>query len=386
MWSLDSPALAHWNGGKIVPKSILYRYDGPTVFTADIGLIEFLFYKIDEDTNSELFLIAPTTDKVVEALKGKSLSVRGALASSSDFWIVDITPDWNVRKTWKVSLSDLDADFLPHEGIGVAPLKSPAADFVEQALSFFSTRFTGEDLSESRIPFLRFKTLIDSAYDSIRKIFPPPIVDKRSIGRSLEFGLLQPKFSSLIVAIDRPVIDERDLRKYITNMPNDWTIFARGFEKNRQDFFDRIGELVKEADKGEIKKAYAVEHFDTLDQVNEIVPTDKNELDRVEFRSQQPSLSPVAIDDRLGTKFRLAHRLAELAPRQITGSIIDINEASATMVILDSSARQVTCVFDRADYESLDVAIGDRIRVHGNFTRRSRRDKVVVTAPPSVVN
>ncbi len=145
-----------------------------------------------------------------------------------------------------------------------------------------------------------------------------------------------------------------------------------------------MGELVIEAEKGEIKKAYAIEHFGTLDQVNELVPTSKNELDRVEFRSHS-SLKPVSLDDRLGTKFRLAHRIAELAPRQITGSIIEINERAGTMVILDGGAREVTCVFDRNDYNSLDVAIGDKIRVHGNFTRRPRRDKIVVTSKPQTV-
>jgi hypothetical protein len=290
-----------------------------------------------------------------------------------------------MRRYWKVGPSDIEPDLLPDEGIALSPLKVSAADFVEQAVAFFSTRFTGNDLAEERIPFVRFKTIIDAAYDSFRKIFPPPIVENRSLGRSMEFGLLQPKFSSLIIAIDRPNVDERDVRKYVSKMPSDWDVFAHGFEKNRPEFFDRMGELVTEAEKGEIKKAYAVEHFNTLDQVNEIIPTSKNELDRVEFRSQAPSLKPVAIDDRLGAKFRLAHRIAELAPRIITGSIIDINEAAGTMVILDPTARQVTCIFERPDYESLNVAIGDKIRVHGNFVRRSRRDKIVVTSKPQAI-
>ena len=69
-----------------MPKTVLYYYDGPTVFTAVIGLLEFLFYKIDEGTNSDLFLIAPTTQKVIEALQKRSLSLRGALVLS-EFWI-----------------------------------------------------------------------------------------------------------------------------------------------------------------------------------------------------------------------------------------------------------------------------------------------------------
>jgi hypothetical protein len=386
MWSLNDTALTNWPGGKIVPKTVLYYYDGPTFFTTEIGLTEFLFHKFDEDTNSELFLVAPTTDKIVQALKDRALSVHGALATASNLWIVDIAPNNDVRRFWKVAPTDINEDFWPEQGIAVSPLETPAADFVEQAISFFSTRFTGSGLAETRIPFMRFKTLIDAAYDSFRKIFPAPVLQDRSIGRSLDFNLLQPKFSSLIVAIDRPSINESDVRKYVKSIPNNWNVFEDGFDKNRQDFFYRMGELVTEAEKGDIRKSYAIEHFITLDQVNEIVPTTKNELDCVEFRSQTPSLKPILLNDRLGSKFRLAHRIAEREPRQVTGAIVDINEAAGTMVIRDSSARQITCIFDRADYNSLNVSMGDRIRVRGNFVQRKRRDKIIVTSTPVVVS
>ncbi len=379
MWSVDSPALTHWNGGKVVPRVVLYYYDGPTVFTANVGLTEFLFYKFDEDTNSDLFLIAPTNAKVVKALQDRTLSVRGALANAHEFWIVDVARDQEVRRYWRINPEEIEPDLMPELGLALEPRQAPAADFVEQALSFFSARFTGENLTESSIPFMRFKNIIDAAYDSFRKIFPPPVVENRSLGRSLDFGLLQPKFSSLIIAIDKPNIDAVDAKRYLKK-DIDPDSFGGFFEKSRREFFDRMSELLREAEKGEIKKAYAVEHFDTLHQVNNIVPTTSSPIDRVEFRSQAPSLNPVTLDDRLGDKFRSAYRVAELAPRQITGLIVDINEASGTMVIIDDGARQVTCVFDRTDYDGLNVATGDRIRVRGNFIRRKRRDKIEVTS------
>ena len=379
MWSVDSPALTHWNGGKVVPRVVLYHYDGPTVFTANVGLTEFLFYKFDEDTNSDLFLIAPTNAKVVKALQDRTLSVRGALANAHEFWIVDVARDQEVRRYWRINPEEIEPDLMPELGLALEPRQAPAADFVEQALSFFSARFTGENLTESSIPFMRFKNIIDAAYDSFRKIFPPPVVENRSLGRSLDFGLLQPKFSSLIIAIDKPNIDAVDAKRYLKK-DIDPDSFGGFFEKSRREFFDRMSELLREAEKGEIKKAYAVEHFDTLHQVNNIVPTTSSPIDRVEFRSQAPSLNPVTLDDRLGDKFRSAYRVAELAPRQITGLIVDINEASGTMVIIDDGARQVTCVFDRTDYDGLNVATGDRIRVRGNFIRRKRRDKIEVTS------
>jgi hypothetical protein len=354
------------------------------VFTADVGLIEFLFYKIDEGTNSDLFLIAPTTKKIIAALEKRTLSVRGALANSLQFWIVDVSRDQEVRRYWKVDVNDLGEDILPDNGLALSALKSPAADFVEQALSFFSARFTGENLTEASIPFVRFKQIIDAAYDSFKKIFPAPVLENRSLSRSLDFGLLQPKFSSLIIAIDMPSIDAADVKRYLPSQIN-MASFDHAFEKNRKDFFDRMGELLTEAKKGEIKKAYAVEHFFTLDQVNNIVPTSANSIDQVEFRSTAPALSPVSIDDRLGDKFRQAHKIAERAPRQMTGVVVDINDASGTLVIRDEGARQITCIFERSEYENLSISTGDKIRVRGIFTRRKRRDLILINSTPQIL-
>jgi hypothetical protein len=385
MWTPSQPARTDWNAGKVVPKVVLFSYDGPLVFTAQVGLTDFLFFKIGEDSNSDLYLIAPTSDATVDALKMQSLSIRGALAQTH-CWVVDVAPDNEVRRYWPVNPNDVPQSVLPIFGLALAPTKASVADILEQAIAFFSARFTGENLSQASIPFIRFKMLIDAAYDSFRKIFPAPVYEARSLNRSLDFDLLQPKFSSLIIAIDRPRIDENDVRKYMKTPPIDYSVFVQEFEKNRQDFFERIGELVSEAEKGEIKKSYAIQHFITLDQVNEIVPTTSNELDRVEFRSHAPSLRPVAIDDKLGDKFREAHRIAELAPRRITGVVVEINDDSATFVIREeSSARQVTCVFERNIYEDISMSLGDRVQVRGDFTQRKRRDKIIVESAPQIL-
>jgi hypothetical protein len=344
----------------------------PVIFTSRVGLTEFLFYKIGEDDNAEFYLIAPATAEVIGALKTQSLSLRGAL-SQPNYWVLDVSPDNEVRRFWSVRPQEIPPQVLPGYGLALAPSESPVADILEQAIAFFSTRFLGENLSTAAMPFKRFKILIDAAYDSFRKIFPAPVVGHRSLGRSLDFSFLEPKFSSLTIAIDRPYIDVEDTRKYI-NEAVDQEAVATGFEKNRQDFFDRMAELVKEAEKGEIGKPYAVEHFSTLDQVNEIVPTTSNDIDRVEFRSQSPAITPVTLDGILGDKFRLAHRLAETAPRQITGVVVLINDASGTMVIRDELARQTTCVFTRNEFDQISLSLGDRVRVRGRFKRRKYRD------------
>jgi hypothetical protein len=357
----------------------------PIVFTAQVGLTDFLFFKIGEDSNSDLYLIAPTSDATVEAIKRQSLSIRGALEQTLR-WVVDVAPDNEVRRYWKVEPNDIPRSVLPSFGLALTPTKASVADILEQAIAFFSARFTGENLSRTSIPFIRFKMLIDAAYDSFRKIFPAPFYGNRSLNRSLGFDILQPKFSSLIIAIDQPRIDDNDVRKYVETPPVDYSMFAQAFEKNRQDFFDRMAELVSEAEKGDIKKSYAVEHFVTLDQVNEIVPTSSNELDRVEFRSHTPFLKPVEIDDRLGDKFREAYRIAELEPRNLTGVVVEINDLSSTFVIRDESGRQTTCVLGPYINDiSHGLSLGDRVSVRGDFTRRSRRDKVIIDTTPRLL-
>ncbi len=375
-----------WNSGNVIPTTVLYYYEGPTIFISTVGLHEFLFYKFDERDDYNTFLLAPIAGRTVEALQSKTLSVRGALAGASNFWVAAISPSWEVTRCWKITSEELvEYDLMPFSGVSLTPSTVPAADYIEQAISFFSARFLGEDLTNETVPFVRFKTLIDSAYDAFRKIFPPPVVDLKSLSRSLEFSLFQPKFSSVIVAIERPEIDANDASKYLKRTI-DATDFVRNFDQNRSDFFDRMNELIVKAEKGEISRAYAVEHFATLDQVNPIIPTSSNALEQVEFRSQSQYQNPIVLDEAIGTRFRLAHKMAEFATREIIGSVIDINAASATLVLIDGSARQVTCIFDRSTFKRLNVSIGNRILVRGNFHRRKRRDRLQVTDEPRIID
>lgn len=59
--------------------------------------------------------------------------------------------------------------------------------------------------------------------------------------------------------------------------------FTADFEKNRTELFSNIQEIVQEAEKGRLKKSFAEDHFYTLAQINEVLPTEANSLDFVEF-------------------------------------------------------------------------------------------------------
>ena len=130
MWIPEHAPLTNWNGGKVVPKVVLYSYDGPVIFTASVGLTDFVFYKIGEDSNSDLYLIAPTSDAIISALKTQTLSLRGALAQST-CWLLDVAPDNEVRRFWPVKPKDIPTNVMPDFGLAISPSKTPVADILE---------------------------------------------------------------------------------------------------------------------------------------------------------------------------------------------------------------------------------------------------------------
>lgn len=380
MWAPNAAPI-EWTSGPITVRETLYYLDGPSIFTAEVGLTLFLFHKIDETDNGSLFLLADTDDEVVGLLKDLAISLRGAL-NRRQYWIAETNRRLNVTRAWSVPRADLPPDFLPDGGIGLAPTPSLLPDTVEQAKAFFSMTFRGEELREDTILFGRFKYLVDSAYESVRKIFPAPRIEDRSLVREIDFPIFQPQLGSLIIAMQPPSFDESAINKRLANAitPKELAI---QFEGNRAEFFSNIDSVVKNAAAGKIKKDFAVEHFYTLDQVNNIIPTSENYIDQVEFRGLGKTIT---IDDKLGDRIRQAYRIAESADRAVTGTIVEVNADSSTFVIRDHTRRQITCDLGWKLFEQYDWAVGTKVRVRGQYIRRTRRDKLVIRTEPTILN
>jgi hypothetical protein len=378
MWNPQAPSKTEWTAGPIVPRDILYYLDGPAIFTAQLGLVLFLFYKVDELSDSNIFLVVDTNDEIVDSIRGLSLSLRGAL-SHKDCWIVEATRRLHVKRFWSVARSQIPADYLPERALGLAPTSAPLPDTLEQVRAFFSMTFRGEELREDAILFGRFKYLVDSAYDSIRKIFPAPIIEDRSIARNIDFPLFQPQLGSLVIAIQSPLIDEESINKKISYAISPEELNA-AFELNRTEFFDNVESIVKNASKGKIDREFAIGNIYTLEQINNILPTSENYLDQVEFRG----VGTITIDDRIGDRIRNAYRIAEAADRSVTGAIVEVNAESNTFVIKDHSQRQITCIVGWEAFEHYKFSLGMRVRLRGRYIRRRRRDLLHVRGEPNV--
>lgn len=61
-WDPTREVRTDWQGGPVTPCDVLYEVDGPTIFTAQVGLSKLLFFKHDETEDADIFVAAAVSD------------------------------------------------------------------------------------------------------------------------------------------------------------------------------------------------------------------------------------------------------------------------------------------------------------------------------------
>lgn len=379
MWPDPSKSIP-WGLGSIEPSEMLYEYDGPAIFSANIGLAQYIFYKFREGERTAYFLVSGVNDASVRALSAGNLSIRGALGRPQ--WIIEIGSGMKGERYWKIAPEEIPENVFPRAGLSLLPNRSQVPNLLEQASSFFSLRFAGRRFVGDSIPLARFKTLMDSACDSFRRIFPAPVVDQHRIGHAFDLEIAQPKFSSLIISVKGYSIDRTRIRKSILEKLNQHEINKSILEK-RDTFFSEVETVVNQVRRVELSRGFAVEHFDVLYQIADIVPRNEEDVELVEFATgEERAITPVSINYEQGKRLHSAYRLAEASERSISGVVVEINDDSSTFVIRDRNHRQATCVVESDTFRDLEFSIGSQVAVRGEFIRRHRRDKIYVRGRP----
>lgn len=382
MWHIDLPSCS-WTGGEITPSEVLYSYDGPLIFTAKMGLFGLLYLKIDELGDTDLFLVTQTTDEIVNALRRGLISVRGALDQRS-YWIVETKSGLQALRYWRANRNEIPESYLPEPGVGLFSSFGVVPDTLEQATAFFAVKFTGGMLTDRSMPFRTFKSLVDSAYDSLFKLLSPTAIGVR-LSDIFDFEVLQPKFSSLVIAVNNPTINEPSSRR--NSLLLDIQSMETEVEENRSQFFDLADSMLRQAQGGEINSDFASDNFRILDALSSVVPGEDGRFERVEFNATtRNGRRSVSVDGNLGEKIKRARRLAETETVSKVGVIVEVNSESSTFVMKSSGDRQTTCALEKEVFYRLQHAdmlrVGNKISVRGEFKRRSRRDFMQVKAEP----
>lgn len=388
MWSSRRPVERAWNAGRVQPTEVLYEFDGPAVFAAMVGLSRFLFLKKQEGEESDCFLAAEVSIEKLEALKSGRISLRGALDSSMTF-IIEADLDYNVVAYQRLDSDEVE-DCLPPRGLALYSKFGEVPDSLEQANALLAFKFESDLMQNKSMPLSMLKSLIDDVSDVARKVIIPQVLMIGKLAREFELMVSPPKFSSLLIAIESAKIDRSALLKAKWDGVLDETQLADEAERLSGEFLLRLDRVRAIAEKSELSLTDANTHSDVLFEISDILPSDSNELRRLQISHQSKTgFNLISIDKEVGERLSNARKLIETPSATIRGIIIEVNDESNTFVVKSLSGRQVTIKPRLALYSEMVQAgrnkTGTHVTVSGRYTRRVRRDLLVPNDLPSSV-
>ncbi|WP_417878499.1 hypothetical protein [Vibrio sp.] len=385
MWTRNAQHKSADHLGAIIPERVLYEFEEPLIFTATLGLSELLFLKVSEIEGRNLYLATSVYSHVLEALDSGVLSLRGAMESGPCF-MVEMANVNDVAKYWECKPDDIPDELLPKRSVGLVPGVEWVADTYEQIDAFFSVRFSGDGLARETMPFQTFKKLVDGVYDAARKMFAPQGLEKAK-SSTFDFRIHEPAFGSLIITIDKPLLNPKNVRRHLRNSNLDMQTVQQGFDYKKDEFLREIAIVAGLAEGAELSTADADEHIGILGKVVGLLPGEGTEFSKVEFNGNfAGQRHSVVIEEDAANRLRRAHEIGSGINRSIEGVITITNANSRTFVVRHAGERQITCRIGAEDFEILlqdeRFRSQTRVNVTGRFYRRSQRDYMVLDVLP----
>ncbi len=125
MWSIPGKPVSPARFQPFEPVDVLYEFDGPRIFTLWDSEGELnLAYWSDEDEAICRYVIVPTTDKIVAALRQGGISVFDAL-NQPRCWLCDLTYSGEIAVCQRVEFEAIPRDSLPAIGTMLLPTLEP---------------------------------------------------------------------------------------------------------------------------------------------------------------------------------------------------------------------------------------------------------------------
>ncbi|MEO5374922.1 MAG: hypothetical protein H7840_11675 [Alphaproteobacteria bacterium] len=139
------------------PVEVLYDFDGPHVFVFCSAGRKFLANLLDQAGERSRFLIAPTSENIINELKTGLRSLLEAL-NQPWIWVAEVDGSAIKQSLWHVSLTSLPAAVLPEPGLMLYPHLEP----------LISARLVGGDLRRDTVSASVIKRAVDGVYKALK--------------------------------------------------------------------------------------------------------------------------------------------------------------------------------------------------------------------------
>ncbi|MBD8735711.1 hypothetical protein [Sphingomonas sp. CFBP 13706] len=383
MWLNNRPFLSNWYGGPAEPHEVLYEFGGPAIYLSYAGPATFIFFKVDEQEESDLYLAAPISDEELIALRGGKLSIRGAM-SHREAWLAEVDFEFNVLRYQEQSYEHYGS-LLPRVGIALYEYFGEVPDTLEQAEAFISFKFESSVMSAVSMPLSVLRNRVEAVSEVVRSVMMPSRLSYGSKTRFFDPEVIPLRFDSLLIAIKEPQFDEEGLRLSKETAGFTPESLISESEDLGTRFVEELDLANQLARRGRLTRTEADRHFELLDTIVGLVPTTKNDLTRLQVGLKtNTGIKLVSIDKHAGDNIVAARRSIEAPIRDVTGVISEVNDEAKTFIVKDAGGRLTTVNPLSERYKDMNdrslMKIGQRVKLKGKLFERVRRDYLILTA------
>ena len=373
----------------IRPIKTLYFFQEPQIFVAlDEGNLLLLCLKVDEIESGNLYLVAATSNSLLESLVAGSTSL---LAAFHQPWCWLVTTDNGFQSTdvQSITINDVPKEYLPYSGAGLYPDHGIIKDQyyrAERDKPFLSVKFEGDSLRDGKMGFDVFAGLVQSTYQSLRRLFIPAVdqltkrgLSEASLSKVLFMPMREvPRFASLQIEVDRPEVNVKGVRQDV-NLTDDNT--EETMDNYSSQFMREAVEINRIAKQEHISKQFSYGLTSAFEALHLLVPSDGSVFEeiRIDSRTADGDHS-VVIDLDAGRRISEAYKHLTRGKRSIIGSVVELNKRSSSFIVRTNVGREVTCVVTSAEVQAVLDTLADQplVKVFGTYEKRVRRDKMSV--------
>jgi hypothetical protein len=362
---------------QISPLRILYELDGePIIFTTSVGLRSLLCYKISNRENRSKYIASPTSELIIQKVVSGVFSLREAVVQPWQ-WLVEVNEDdFSVCRSWTIDGNTIPDGILPKQGV---PLYYRHR---KDTQPYLSIKYSGGQVAGGLIPLSVIKSAVDGVYASLVGMFSAAAqqaargISEGKIRRALEIPTRQMVHASLMIAIEKPVINVESFERQFD--PN---LVDQSIETARDRFLSSAHIIAGTVSNISNIKKVAPDHIDALEIISKIVPAQNSFFDAIEIGGQQPGSinEPAIIRSRHSRLLRETYYEARGTPRSFDGEVFLINGGSHQFT-MTAHTRNITCVATNETHnDAIDnLKKGDRVTVRGTYYTRQQRDLLYI--------
>lgn len=355
--------------GALTPEDVLVDVDGPRVFVARTpDGDEVLVHQCAEDAHRMGWLVVPSSERTVEALRSGQLALRDALEQPWG-WLVTQTFEGTIERVVRARVEDVPAAVLPAAGVTLVAPPSP----------FLAIRAVGAAFSRAGdVPASVVRKVIDGAMHAMKTLVEHALAMTASDGRPTEnlrryydlpterlaFGSFEAVFGEPTSPASRPLL------------PGD------------QHALDRAGLVLK---RGIAELQRAPEEDPTLDDelgtaldaLSGLLPPASGLIEEMQLRGRLVGPAPVRLSRAHGARARklLRRSRATVEPVVVKGAIRELDRDLLTFLVRSADLQEEwACRASPAQRDDVLNAFSEEYPVAVSGHRRAPRGEIEVIA------